>query len=167
MTPRFAFAFIAVLVPAVASDQSVQDNIVDPNPVAVPLEKTIGYYTSTSLPSVAVRSSGPGGMYLYMSSGDLLGPWSQSVIDPNGDFYERARPLQNPDDAFPGIVASRSGQLVLYQNPLNSGGDPTQLWPMFVIANNWCHDIRVVDLDGDGKPDILCSATFFEGTLGR
>ena len=156
-------SFLGALAPGLASAQSVQDNVVDANPVAAPLEKTIGYYTSTSLPSVAVGSGGIG-MYLYISSGDLSGPWSQSVIDPNGDFYERARPFQNPDDAFPNIVASRSGQLVLYQNPLNSGGDPTQPWPMFVIANNWCHDIRVVDLDGDGKPDIICSATFFQGT---
>jgi hypothetical protein len=35
---------------------------------------------------------------------------------------------------------------------------------MFVIADNGCHDIRVVDLDGDGMPDIVCSASLVLGS---
>jgi len=163
-----ALGFIGVLIPALALGQTIQDYVVDPKPPSIPLEKTIGYYITTDLPSVAIGSSssdgGPGGAYLYISSGDLSGPWSQSVIDPSGDFYERMRPYQEPWEPFPGIVASRSGQLVWYINPNNFGGDPTQLWPMQVIADSWCHDIRVVDLDGDGLPDIVCSATTTHGT---
>jgi hypothetical protein len=116
-------AFAAVLAPAVASGQTVQDFIIDPSPPAAPLEKTIGYFTSTTVPSVVLGSSsgdgGPGGIHLYLSSGDLSGPWTMSIIDPEGDFYERARPFLFPGDTYPGVVASRSGQLVWYFNPLN------------------------------------------------
>ena len=125
-----ALAFAAALTPAVASGQAVQDFIIDPSPPAAPLEKAIGYFTSTTLPSVVLGSSsadgGPGGFYLYQSSGDLSGPWTVSTIDPSGDAYERARPFLFPGDTYPGVMASRSDQLVWYYNPLNWGGDPTQ-----------------------------------------
>ena len=88
-----------------------------------------------------------------------------TTIDPSGDFYERSRAFLYPGDTYPGIMASRSGQLVWYYNPLNWGGDPTQPWPMQIInPNAGCHDLHIVDVDGDGLPDIVCSATFFAGT---
>src|SRR4051794_18479449 len=115
-------AFVTALAPAVASGQAVQDFIIDPSPPAAPLEKAIGYFTSTTLPSVVLGSSsadgGPGGFYLYQSSGDLSGPWRRSTIDPSGDAYERARPFLFPGDTYPGVIASRDGQLVWYANPL-------------------------------------------------
>jgi hypothetical protein len=62
-------AFVAALAPAMAFGQAVQDFIIDPSPPVAPLEKAIGYFTSTALPSVVLGSSsadgGPGGFYLY------------------------------------------------------------------------------------------------------
>ena len=76
-------AVVTVLAPA-ASGQTVQDFVIDPSPPAAPLEKTVDYFTSTTLPSVVLGSSsgdgGPGGIYLYQSSGDLSGPWTMSII---------------------------------------------------------------------------------------
>jgi hypothetical protein len=164
-----ALAFAAALAPALAFGQTVQNFIIDPSPPAAPLEKAVDYFTSTTIPSVVLGSStaagGPGGFYLYQSSGDLPGPWTKSTIDPSGDAYERARPFLFPGDTYPGVIVSRDGQLVWYANPLNWGGDPTQPWFMIVInPDAGCHDLRIVDLDGDGKQDILCSALFLAGT---
>jgi len=89
----------------------------------------------------------------------------KTTIDPAGDFYERSAAFLFPGDTYPGVVASRSGQLVVYFNPMNWGGDPTQLWPAWVInPNAGCNDLHVADLDQDGLPDVVCSATSALGT---
>jgi hypothetical protein len=62
-------------------------------------------------------------------------------------------------------MASRSGQLVWYYNPMNWGGDPTQPWSFQVInPNAGCHDMRIVDVEQSGFPAVVCSSVFFGGT---
>jgi hypothetical protein len=165
MKSLFRLAFMAALVPMLAYGQSVQTFIIDPHPSGHPLEKTVDFFTSTTVPSVVVgmgmEDDGTGGgIYLYASSsGNLLGPWIKTTIDPVGDFYERSAAFLFPGDTYPGIVASRSAQLVLYFNPMNWGGDPTQPWPSEIInPNAGCNDLHVADLDQDGLPDVVCSA---------
>jgi len=165
-------ALVAMLVPRPASAQSVQNFIIDSAPPAAPLEVTVDYFTSPTTPSVVLGSAtndlGPGGRgyYLYQSANDLNGPWTMTTIDPEGDAYEIARAFTWPGDTFPGVMASRSGQLVWYDNPTNWGGEPTQPWPMEVVnPNAGCHDMHVVDLDQDGLPDIVCSSTVYGGTV--
>jgi len=171
MKSVFRLAFMAALVPMLAYGQSVQTFIIDPQPPEPSLEKTVDFFTSTTTPSVVMGSGAQddgsgGGIYLYTtSSGFLSGPWVKTTIDPAGDFYERSAAFLFPGDTYPGIVASRSGQLVVYFNPMNWGGDPTQLWPAWVInPNAGCNDLHVADLDQDGLPDVVCSATSALGT---
>src|SRR5258707_7268934 len=121
------------------------------------------------MPSVVLGSSsgdgGPGGYYLYQSANGLNGPWTMTTIDPVGDAYERTRAFTWPGDTFPGFMASRSGQLVWYYNPMNWGGDPTQPWGYQVInPNAGCHDMRIVDVEQSGFPAVVCSSVFFGGT---
>jgi hypothetical protein len=160
-----ALSFIAALVPALAFGQNVQNVIIDPSPPGVPLEKTLDYFTSDTIPSIILGSSsgngGLGGYYLYQSANGLNGPWTMTTIDSNGDAYERMRAFTWPGDSFPGVMASRSGQLVWYLNPINWGGDTTQPWPMEVInPNAGCHDLRIVDVEQSGFPAVVCSSTF-------
>jgi hypothetical protein len=164
-----ALVLLAVLTPALASGQTVQNFIIDPSPPVAPLEKTVDYFTSTTIPSVVLGSSsgdgGPGGYYLYQSANGLNGPWTSTTIDPVGDAYERTRAFTWPGDTFPGFMASRSGQLVWYYNPMNWGGDPTQPWGYQVInPNAGCHDMRIVDVEQSGFPAVVCSSVFFGGT---
>ena len=173
MKPLFMLALMAALAPVVASSQAPETYIIDPYPAGKPggsnvnmsLVKTLGFFTSKTIPSVV---SGTGrGLYLYTSSsGELSGRWVRSTIDPVGEFYESSAAFLKAGDTYPGVVASRSRQLVWYSNPINRGGDPSQPWPM-VIINPYagCHDLRVGDVDQDGLPDIVCSATTRQGTL--
>lgn len=175
MKSVLVLALMAVLSPMLAYGQTVESLLIDPHPEETPggraekspLEKTAGFFTSTTVPSVVVGfNGGGGGLYLYTSlSGDLSGPWEKSTIDSAGDFYERSAAFLYPGNVYPGIVASRSGQLVWYQNPKNWGGDPTQPWEYQIInPNAGCHDLVIADVDQDGLPDIVCSATILQNT---
>jgi len=138
-----------------------QDFVIDEHvPVGEPLEKAIDYFTSITFPSVIV-GNGRGGLYLYRSTtGQLQGPWKRSTIVEKGSAYERARPVKFAGDPYPDLVASIGNQIVLFENPGNRGNKAavTRPWPAHVVnPNHGCHDIRIEDLDGDGKVDIVCS----------
>src|SRR5712664_359562 len=136
MKPLFILTLLAALAPVLASGQTPETYIIDPHPPGKPggsnvnmtLVKTIGFFTSKTLPSVVLGTGR--GLYLYTSSrGGLSGPWVRSTIDPVGEFYEQSAAFLKAGDTYPGVVVSRSRQLVWYSNPINRGGDPSQPWP--------------------------------------
>src|SRR6185437_4263980 len=154
--------WICLCASSVVSAQSItQDIIIDDNfPTGEPLEKAIDYFAGGTLPSVVV-GNGRGGVYLYRSTtGALQGPWKRSIINAGGSAYERARPMRFKGERYPGLIASLSNQIVWLQNPKNrvGGGDIATPWSKSVInPDHGCHDIRLFDLDGDGKIDVICS----------
>jgi hypothetical protein len=142
----------------IAADVVIDSHV----PLGEPLEKAIDYFTSPLFPSVVV-GNGRGGMYLYQSADDRLqGPWRRSVLVERGGAYERARSVRFPGDSYPDVVASIGNKIVWFENPMNRGNQAriTQPWPGHVVnPDHGCHDIRLDDLDGDGKLDIVCSGS--------
>jgi hypothetical protein len=177
--PLAILALMAAFNPVMASSQTVPNYIIDMQPagrqagrdVDISYVKLLGFFTSKTMPNAVLGMSR--GLYLYTSpSNKLSGPWAKSAIDPVGEFYEQAAALLKPGDAYPGIVVSRGPKmdgpykLVLYSNPLNRGGNPSEPWPMEVInPDAGCHELRVGDVDGDGLLDVVCSATQAGRTL--
>jgi hypothetical protein len=146
-----------------ADAQSItQDVVIDKGlPVGEPLEKVVDYFTSTTIPSVAI-GNGRGGMFLYRStSGKLAGSWRWTTIASGGAAFEQARAITFPGESHPGIVASIGNRIVWFENPWNGGSaaSVTRPWNVHVInPNHGCHDLRLEDLDGDGKIDVICSS---------
>jgi hypothetical protein len=123
------------------------------------LEKIVGYFTSTTNPSVVhANGNGAEGVFLYVNDGSVTGAWTQHRIG-YGNCYEHAEAFKYPGDEYPGIIASCDNRLVWFENPANSGGDPRSIWPTNVIyGNSGCHDFTLADIDGDGKLDVVCSS---------
>jgi len=159
----FIFVCFCICATSAASAQSiVQDVVIDNQfPTGEPLEKAIDYFTGKDFPSVVVGNA-RGGVYLYRSiGGTLKGPWKRSIINAGGSAYERARSVHFKGERYPDLIASLSNQIVWLQNPLNraEGRDPTIPWSELVInPEHGCHNIRLVDLDGDSNVDVVCSA---------
>jgi hypothetical protein len=131
------------------------------------LEKTVDYFTDASQtnPSVIVgfgqSRAGSGGLYLYTNNGSITGPWTRHTILASGSCYERTRSITFAGETFPNLVASCKDQIILFNNPGNTGGDPmTDTWIQTVLDRTaGAHQIRIADIDGDGKLDIVLSAS--------
>ena len=130
------------------------------------------YFTDASRtnPSVIVgfgqHPSGSGGIYLYTNNGSITGAWTGHTILASGNCYERTRPITFPGNTFPNVVASCKDQIILFNNTGNTGGNPvTDTWTQTVLnSTGGTHQIRIADIDGDGKLDIVCSASKSLGT---
>jgi hypothetical protein len=167
---------VAGFVPSVYGQSITQDVIVasasQVKKIGQPLEKVVDYFTSTEIPSIVVGfqpdDGTRGGIYLYTSTTrSIAGPWQQTAIASSGSAYERAVAFTYPGDTYPGVIASiqpagsSKHQIIWYQNPKNWGHDPTTSpWGVQVInPSAGCHDIRLADMDGDRKLDVICSAS--------
>jgi hypothetical protein len=154
---------LGVCLPRGSGAQSImRDVTIDAKlPVGEPLEKVVDYFTSTTLPSVIV-GNGRGGLFLYRStSGKLEGPWKWSAITKRGAAFEQARPITFRGETHPGVIASIGNRIVWFENPWNGGAaaSVTAPWKEHVInPDHGCHDLRLEDLDGDGRIDVICSS---------
>ncbi|MDB6087422.1 MAG: repeat protein [Gammaproteobacteria bacterium] len=159
---------LSVVAAGKAGAQSItQDVVIDADfPVGEPLEKVADYFASRAFPSVIV-GNGRGGIYLYRSTSHKMeGPWVRSTITKKGGAYERMRAVKFPGDAYPGIIASIGNKIIWFDNPGNHGNiaGVTRQWPRRVInPDHGCHDIRLEDLDGDGRIDVICSGAISLG----
>jgi len=74
-------------------------------------------------------------------------------------------------DGAPDLIASYNNtsgvyQIVWFENPRGSGGDPTQPWVQHVIGPGYGeNNLTVADIDGDGKLDVITpSSVFFQNS---
>jgi Chitobiase/beta-hexosaminidase C-terminal domain/FG-GAP-like repeat len=154
---------------------------VDANPPGTLVEKTLADIQGTGQlePVIGLEeysTNGPnsnGGVYWYSypTSGGVQGTWVRHAIIDDGNAYEDMTPLDVNGDGAMDIVASydnTSGvyQIVWFENPRGSGGDPTQPWVEHVIGPGYGeNNLQIADIDGDGKLDVVTpSSVFFQNS---
>jgi hypothetical protein len=150
-----AFAFIAAVPWLQAQTANVLSHtvIVAQPPDPIHYEKAIGNYTSTTYPSFFLGTGNSGNGYIY----DTQTGKNCSVGIP-GYYYERSRTFTYPGDTYAGVIASLFTSVAWLENPLNYGGSLCGGWGTQTInPNRGAHTLHVVDLDGDGKMDVLAS----------
>lgn len=156
--------FFGIAAPAAHAQTAIaqRHTIVANPPDAMHLEKAIGNFTSREYPAYYLGTSSGG--YIYDTRKQIT-----ITVDRDGNHYESARAFTYPGDVYAGIIASVADQTIWYRNPANhNGGDPTRAWTKQVVLNSYCHDLRIADIDGDGKQDVVCSGTNLKGkTVAR
>jgi hypothetical protein len=115
----------------------------------------------------------PGGLYWYQNPGSPGGTWTRHTITPQGNFYERMGIIDLNGDGHPDIIASGGNtisggtELVWFQNPGDLASNPNDAWTMHVIDSSaGAHSIALADLLGNGKTDVVASATVGLGYTG-
>ncbi len=122
-------------------------------PDSVHWEKAIGNFTSTTYPSYFLGTDKNG--YVYDNQ-----KGSNCSIGVPAQYYERSRTFTYPGDQYAGLIASQFTRIVWLANPLNWGGSLCNGWAVVTITGNrGGHELHLVDLDGDGKLDVLASGS--------
>lgn len=122
-------------------------------------EKAVGNFTSTSYPSFFLGTNSAGYVYDTQTG-------KNCSLDVSAEYYERARSFTYPGDKYAGVVASLYTSVAWLENPLNWGASVCGGWPAQTInPNRGAHELHMVDLDGDGKLDVLASGTQFPSDI--
>jgi hypothetical protein len=153
-----------------------QEVIIDPNPNPPgPLETGLGNLAGNGRLDAYVgignwNGTPPGGMYWYENPGNVFGTWTKHTITTEpGNFYERSAAvnLAGHANGVQDIIASESNQLVWFQNPGDLSSNPDDTWTKhFINYNAGAHDLKLADLLGNGKVDVIASGTGAYGANG-
>ncbi len=101
---------------------------------------------------LVVASAGGGGLFWYRWP-----DWTKHRLA-DGAFTTDLAVADVTGDGCPDVVVPNDQGLQLYRNPRGRGGDPARdAWEPINLgaAGARMHDVRVADLDGDGRLDVV------------
>jgi hypothetical protein len=95
--------------------------------------------------------------------GEDRGNWTKTIIDCQFGGTDDAQVADIRGNGVMDVITSdyNRGQIVWYENPRNSGGNPSSdPWTRHVIAAGFLHDMAVGDVLGNGKIDVVVHGHF-------
>jgi FG-GAP-like repeat len=107
--------------------------------------------------------------YQYPASGNVNDTWTRNTIVSSGNSYEDMLAFDVNGDGAVDIVASFDAtfsgtyNIVWFENPRGNGGNPaTDPWVMHTVGSGQDEiSLRIADIDGDGKMDIITPSSIF------
>jgi hypothetical protein len=106
--------------------------------------------------------------YSYPTSGGVQGTWVRHTIVADGNAYEDMIGLDVNSDGAVDLIASYDStdtgnyQIVWFENPRGSGGDPTQPWTIHEIGQGLGeNNLDIADIDGDGLLDVVTPSSIY------
>ncbi len=132
------------------------------DPGGEPLEKAMVDINGDGLKDLVVgmgNAYGPGGVYWWQcpAAGPNSGAWTKHTIVSSGNCYEHSQFFDLDGDGHLDLICSYNSNVVWFKHP---GGDGTGTWTgPNQIAAGIGHEVRLMDMDQDGKMDVVTSRT--------
>ena len=127
--------------------------VIDANGPQNPHVKAVGDIDGDGFVDVVIPSSNDGPLVWYRYP-----DWSRHEIAPSGRWSCDAVLVDMDGDGDLDILTSEwytHSRMEWFENPLPSGDPTTDPWKRHIIGGPRAHDIRLGDLDGDGKLEIV------------
>ena len=159
-----AFAWILVvgfsIVPAIVKGEPVpmpskrltfQHVIIDADNPPDPHCKAAGDLDGDGKPDLLAASASGGGLFWYRHP-----DWTKHKIA-DGAFTTDMTVGDVDGDGYTDVIIPNDSGLMVYRNPLGSGGDSTSAWEAVNVSHEGArmHDVEAADLDGNGRLDLV------------
>lgn len=131
------------------SDLRFESIVVDDDSPRDPHCKGAGDLDGDGFVDLVAASAGDGGLYWYRYPA-----WTKHRIA-SGSYTTDLAVADMDGDGSQDVIAPRDGSLTIFRNPGPERAAVDDAWETVTVGEEGAHDVQVIDLDGDGRLDLV------------